>query len=102
MASTADTVAAMLEAQRQEHKKLVDALVDANERLRVELARADERSEAQIKALAEYILGWLKIRNHGELTPTFDTMTPDGVERLLGELREILRYGGRPPHWVKR
>jgi hypothetical protein len=70
--------------------------------VRKAVIESGERSETQVKAQAECILEWLKVRNYGELQPTFDTMTPDAVERMLGELREILRHGGRPPHWVKR
>jgi hypothetical protein len=70
--------------------------------VREAVIESGERSETQAKAQAECILWWLKVRNHGELQPTFDTMTPDAIERMLGELREILRHGGRPPHWVKR
>ena len=53
-----------------------------------------------IDALANYIIKWLKTRNHAELAEAFNNMKVRDYENLKGELPLILEFGGKPPNWV--
>jgi hypothetical protein len=63
-------------------------------------ARLGERSEEEQAPLADYIMNWLITRNRGELAETFVNMRVRDYDCLKGELRWILKHGGKPPNWV--
>jgi hypothetical protein len=52
-------------------------------------------------ACADYILGWLRTRNGGELENALVEMRVRDAEIMRSELETILRYEGHPPNWIK-
>lgn len=59
------------------------------------------QTDEQAKALAEYIITWLQTRNGSELRPAVMGLTVESFENMRAELNEIIRWGGKPPHWVR-
>ena len=53
------------------------------------------------KKLAEYILGWLRSRNAGQMAEALDGITVGDARIMREELEMILMSGGKPPNWIE-
>lgn len=60
----------------------------------------DLHASVKRRALARYIVRWLRIRNTGELAEALDHMRVGDLNLMIRELDEILRHGGHPPNWA--